>query len=87
MTPTPEEVVNRLRDYADPPPHDELEIYDALMLEAAAQIEILTGRLQAIVTRYEADNPASTADWHTSECDCMRCEVDRAKCALEGLPV
>lgn len=47
-----------------------------------AENERLLGLIKAIVAAYDHANQMRTADFHHSDCICLRCMVDHARAAL-----
>lgn len=46
------------------------------------RIAELEAALRRVLDKHDAENPARTADYHLSDCDCMRCCVDDARATL-----
>ena len=46
----------------------------------------LVGQIKAIAAAYDRDVPIRTADWHGTDCDCLRCAIDNARAALASEP-
>lgn len=49
-----------------------------------AERDALKRRVAAVVAAYDRAMPMRQADWHGEDCDCLRCEVDRARAALQS---
>ena len=62
----------------------EAEIAVRKYLEAKDRIEQLEAALRWVSSAYRKAHPIQTADFHNSDCKCLRCAVDNARAALEG---
>lgn len=49
---------------------------------AVLRIAELEEGMRRVLDKYDEENPARTADYHLSGCDCMRCRVDDARATL-----
>lgn len=53
--------------------------YEAPLRQRIAELE---AELKRVLDKYDEENPARTADYHLTGCDCMRCCVDDARATL-----
>lgn len=55
------------------------DVPDEECLEAADEIERLQSIIRNIVTSYDKEEFMRTCDFHTLDCDCLRCAVDAGR--------